>query len=687
MNQFCSPVQAACPLQPGLFERPLISDSFASHRVPAMVMTATAVSQVTLCGGRTVAASDSTVEGANPCQPSTGAGRCVSTVRRSSWLPGWFLACSFHRFKWSSVLPALVAVVVLSVPGGRTALAQFDELTAAPLPPPLPTKAADVEADTELGAMLPSGEEASLQQSVVELEQAIDGLRKRNPEAAEKIYRDLRNALNQYARRAKAEVDTEPKPNRSRFARPEPRFSAAEKVIKRLREAGDVVTVDRLQKQLTRMQEALDTGVFEFPASPEPEIHQVTLRRGSTLPAGLRASHDRFRMGYAEVHLECSTRPVILCLSAREPVVWKVTTDPGVVVQTVIVDSQQDQRVIGLDGVLVIETRTAQAKGLVRRLNGANWNGNGDLLHRLAGGSPVTHFEDDTWSGEKIIIGPKNRDWLVASLVPRVETLIREADATLRSRQASLLQDLKFTATFRNHADGVPETCYGKFTINGPLAETLVPLPNRMLRHLIEVTDNGKPVDFGLTTDARLVTIQSRAAGTQLTPVPLSNQLFAGATRFQAITYDSKRHRLVLAAPSAKGPALVAFDIAEGSWSLVAKLNHPAVALHYVKATDQFWTVLANWSLSEQKEVAHFAQLEAASGNVLRKNRISPSLCDPSSADPACRPGDRWLGPSPRTSVSSRFDGRTGGEQWQGSVDQQSISRAWQIRFARDVCA
>lgn len=66
--------------------------------------------------------------------------------------------------------------------------------------------------------------------------------------------------------------------------------------------------------------------------------------------------------GTVEVNVERQNKPIILALSAYEPINWNVTVEPGAVIEKIIVNGYHNQTVWGVSGI-PIETRTYEGNG------------------------------------------------------------------------------------------------------------------------------------------------------------------------------------------------------------------------------------------------------------------------------------------------------------------------------------
>ena len=86
--------------------------------------------------------------------------------------------------------------------------------------------------------------------------------------------------------------------------------------------------------------------------------------------------------------------------------------------------------------------------------------------------------------GSPVVVGPANRRWLASYLTPSIKAIGDEAQAELNRRRVAPFEELRFTAVHHYatnsrmpSSDGQPSS-YGQFSIAGPIANSLVPLPD-----------------------------------------------------------------------------------------------------------------------------------------------------------------------------------------------------------------
>ena len=216
--------------------------------------------------------------------------------------------------------------------------------------------------------------------------------------------------------------------------------------------------------------------------------------------------------------------------------------------------------------------------------------------------------------------------------VPSLSSFFSDARRALRLQQVSALRDLRFTSTFHNNLTdvGLNQICSGEFTLAGPIASSMRPLPDNTLRQTVTIQDGGDDVVFGLSTSGQLMTVTERQGITSQTRVPLPPHLFKMQRRIQAMSYDAKRHRLLLATAAGTRSEIVAFDIEESEWTKVHELGRGVIGMTYVPEEDAIWTVISQYSIRDKTELADFVVLDAQTGEEQLKKRVSHPLRQPS---------------------------------------------------------
>lgn len=518
---------------------------------------------------------------------------------------------------------------------GTSVLGQFD-IDALPPPPVLPPPALrpPVLRPSEFRAAEqahdsfdePTASDGELQRELRSLQQAIDTLRSRNPQAAAQKLRSVRRMLREQSRNAFLLADRTGTAASNYLHQP-PAFKQAAACIQRLKSAAGEEAAEVYETRLEDLRGSLESNRCDFPTGSTPEIHHIFVARGAALPDDLRSAANRLAVGYAEVHVSHTARPVILCLSSREPLIWRLKVAKQARVVGIVLDSVADQKVIGIEGVFVIDSRKAQRQGLVH--SGSDQRDRYAAAHKLAGGIPVTHFSTAAWSGLPIELGPADRAWRSAYIAKLVDELIVEVSETLRRRQAEDLPRLRFAATFRQWSNELqPEVYRAEFNLHGPIAATMTPLSDPMLLQSRIVPDVDGPIEFGLTFDARLVTVAGEAHEKRLIPVPLPAGWNQHAARFSGMAFDSKRQRLLSAIRMGRETMLASLDIHRGSWTRLGRIPDAVFGIEYAAESDEVWVLGSDYVDSNQEASVRLLKLDAG-GNIVHDVAVSPAVTMP----------------------------------------------------------
>lgn len=505
---------------------------------------------------------------------------------------------------------------------GTSVLGQF-EMDALPPPPvmrPLETGSVD-ELHESSGKS--AGNDAVLLKELHSLQQAIDTLRSHNPTEAENKLRSISGMLRKQSRDVAAltgRIDTSP----SNYLHRPPGFEEADELIQQLRSVAGEQAARAYAVRLDELRLGLGSDTFDCPSAPSPEIHHISLSRGTVLPNDLRTLENGYLSGYAEIHVSHTARPIILCLSSREPLIWRMKVSENARVLAVVLDSVADQKVIGIDDLFVLDSRKAQRPGQ-DQLGSAD-RGQYAATYALAGGSPVTHFAADAWDGSPIELGPANRVWRSAYIANLVEQLTVEISESLRRRQAEELPKLRFAGTFQQCSHGLqPEMYRAEFNLQGPIASTMKPMSDPMLLQTWLVPNDDGQLEFGMTLDARLVTVMGEPHEQRLVPVPLPGGWSSGVTRVTGMAYDSKRQRLLSAIRTRGETMLASLDIHRGTWLRLGSLPAAVIGMDYSAQSDCFWAFVSDYVNADREDSMRLVKLNPG-GSIVHDVAVRPAL-------------------------------------------------------------
>jgi hypothetical protein len=100
-----------------------------------------------------------------------------------------------------------------------------------------------------------------------------------------------------------------------------------------------------------------DFSAYVASSSGNKELHLIGVYEASS-----EHGNGQSEKGAIEVKVERQNKPIILALSAYEPINWNVTVEPGAVIEKIIVNGYHNQTVSGVSGI-AIEERSYEETG------------------------------------------------------------------------------------------------------------------------------------------------------------------------------------------------------------------------------------------------------------------------------------------------------------------------------------
>lgn len=351
------------------------------------------------------------------------------------------------------------------------------------------------------------------------------------------------------------------------------RLQEVRQLVEQVRTEIGQAAAEPLTKRLAAIEQSLKSGeAFTDEAEAreqEPEVHVLRIPAGVALPDGFVEGRDHRTVGYAEVELKYSARPIILALYSGRPTLWNIKRNGNEL--HAILRSHANQEILGAGDCPVLESNTSAS------------------IWQATGRVTATEQSVSSYDGSPLTIGPSNRVWLAHSLLPYIEAVATKAEARLTAHRVEPLKDLRFTAVHRYVTQQVGPTIvgnsFGEFTIAGPIANTLVPLEQRLATRI--VTAGGEePLRFALDSLGKLV--MSEKKGQTFNPVPVAASLRVPGV-FSSFCLDTRRNRLILA-PRAPG-GLCTYDIAKGKWAKLGDIKSTIAAIVYDAEVDKFYAI------------------------------------------------------------------------------------------------
>jgi hypothetical protein len=349
------------------------------------------------------------------------------------------------------------------------------------------------------------------------------------------------------------------------------------RLVEQIREEIGPETAEPLAKRLAVIEQSLKDGKTLIEregqgGDGEPEVHVIRINAGVALPEEFATGRDHRTVGYAEVVLEYSDRPVILVLYSGRPTLWNIKRKKECTLHAIL-RFDVKQELMGAGDCLVLES-----------------NRLGLALQQETGLATITEQISMTYDGSPLTIGPSNHVWLAQSLLPSIASVTMQATEMLTSHRLAPFMDLRFTAAHYVDADGFgprdTRISVGQFTVAGPIANSLEPVPERLHTPMV-VSGGEKPFRFALDASGRL--IMSEREGATFSPVPVAASVQRLGALFSSFCLDTKRDRLVLA--RRVSGTLCTYDIAKGKWSQLGDSKSSILSIVYQAKDDMFLAI------------------------------------------------------------------------------------------------
>lgn len=397
------------------------------------------------------------------------------------------------------------------------------------------------------------------------------------------------------------------------------RFERIEVEIARLRAAGMSAEADAMRGELQYFRGRLAGTTAR--ASNDPALDIVGVFEG---PLG---SQPPSKPTTGEVHVQVNPtgHPVVLALTSAWPVDWKLNVHPEATMHRVIVYSNSHlsrSTVANVPAGVAVEQFDVYSGGsYAYEKNFGPFPRTARWLHGLTG-LTVSSIQGDYFvQAEPYSIGGDNTDWRVQRVLTEVQPLYEQAVAHELNDARAAAEQLRFTALLRTPRQGSPPiTELREFSGTGVTDGTrlLLDLP---LQYVAVDEEHGR--FFGLYRDRAYEIDPANGALTAL-PAPSSDVPYLGWAT--ALTYDSKRNRLVMTAFGGPG-ALYSYSVDDGRWSVLADLrNIDLGALTYVEPLDAFFAL----SDRPQEQLLRFD----ASGQLKEKLSLSRWIPQASPLEP-----------------------------------------------------
>jgi hypothetical protein len=295
----------------------------------------------------------------------------------------------------------------------------------------------------------------------------------------------------------------------------------------------------------------------------ERELHIVGIASGFT------ESDGKIHGAKALVTVKRPGKQVTLVLVTGEAVTWEVTIDKDTILEKVILGGRERAAVKGLPEKTEVKElyrggANPQLPEFAYRIDSLPFRSLVDAVDRYAG-LPVASF---TAAGRADVALPV--------VVDRVQADERFSPDWPTPVPAAKLPKLTFKANHYVAGDRFGSTgSYGEFTLTGPVAKSLNPLPDRVSR--VTYDPNSKK-HYGISDHGVVVIDLEKQDVTKLDMGLDVPKLSWPAD----LTFDTKRDRLLLVS-SGGGGYLYAYDTKKDKWEALVKRAPAAVFTYHPK--------------------------------------------------------------------------------------------------------
>ena len=222
--------------------------------------------------------------------------------------------------------------------------------------------------------------------------------------------------------------------------------------IARREKTGDVETANEFRSSLGDFTKQVQGGLVNNLG--EPELHHVGVYEGM-LPGNAKRGFQQHPEGIVEVKLDYTGGPIILALSAYEPVLWKVKLAEGVDLRRVVLAGSK-QRVEGLPDRVKVQREHQGRKlgylGYARNDGETPYGRTINLLRKVTGVPPASFLGTYGYKGNPFVIGVSNSDWTQQVLEHRFSNTLARALEFERERKRKEYQVIRFQGPYQGES-------------------------------------------------------------------------------------------------------------------------------------------------------------------------------------------------------------------------------------------
>jgi len=327
----------------------------------------------------------------------------------------------------------------------------------------------------------------------------------------------------------------DPRPASERFAE---MWRDIERGCEQMRQNGKAEAAGELLKRANELKAAYQVK-REPIRSEKVELHAVGVYGG-------RFDRGPKRRGVVKVKVTHKAAPLILSLSAYEPVEWQLEIDAGVRLEEIFVSGYNAQEVKTGSGEPKITNRSGGGgDGTYCYCRNADYVRLASMLKRRFGAEPITFQGGYIPRDRPFVVGAESDDWLTQALMAALRPIYKESTKAELEETVQEVSKLRFQAMIGRR--------YGDFTVFGPIDATLRPMPDQLDPFgfgFRQIAYDAEAKQYYAVSRSGVKRLDSETG--KLATLTVDRSL-PGLSAVCGLTFDTKRRRLLVATMAGEG--------------------------------------------------------------------------------------------------------------------------------------
>ncbi|MDZ4837597.1 MAG: serine/threonine-protein kinase [Candidatus Melainabacteria bacterium] len=433
-------------------------------------------------------------------------------------------------------------------------------------------------------------------------------------------------------------------------------FSEIDGEISALKKANRTSEAAAMNKELQKYRSFYNQKITA-PAQHRTEVHSISVRKGYGGIGSYRFGKPL--PGTVTVNVTDTHNPIVLALTGEQPVIWKITSAPGVHLKKVIltgpsqkVELPQGQTDTPIEQNLGGDNREQNDQislpyGEIydgrhfRRVNEvANRTENADLVSAVYYDVPR----------ETVLIGPENTSWRAQYVMWRMRDFYAKCMQQKNESLKISLRKLYFDSVWSSGDFFNSTRAVGQANPYGPIRSTLQRVEQEMdFFSAISVTRKGGKKLWYLIGEGRNSELPATVAEYDpvkqtITPLMKSDDKYAPpGWGYRGITYDTKRDQLIILVHGSDYPLMV-YDFATQKWlrkGTASEYGQDLISIAYCAEDDSVYALAVN--LLENPYHVYLYQFR--DGVLAKATRLSQDFYDVQTLTSLCKVQLQSVGP------------------------------------------